>query len=436
MAQLTPFEQAFAKARQDQTRKDPNNPGAGQFVWEGRSYTTARKDDTKGSPTSAPAADQVNKLSEGTAGASSSPINNNTKPTNTPKPYSKTSNYNVGNLKYPLTLGTNEDMQHYVSFYINVRGKSNFEKDNRFSGSVANNNSSRITSAQAGTAITRLGALTGGLTALAAATQIAKGAKTGGAKGAGKALASKEGLAILGGAASAIALSTIGSGSLSGSLKPDNKQRLKDVISLYLQESPSVKYGVNYQNVDLGVLGGLLSKAGGSVETLRNQAGELLELGLFQLAKIPSVIPGVGGTVGNLLEISSKAKTNPFREVLFDSVDYRTFNFRYRFLPRDPKESIAVKKIIDKFKLHMLPELSKDEFFYIYPSEFEIQYFFKSKQNLYFNKIASCALTDLQVDFGGDRFSTFDNGAPTEVNLTLTFRELELMNKQTAYNGY
>ena len=45
MAQLTPFEQAFAKARQDQTRKDPNNPGAGQFVWEGRSYTTARKDD-------------------------------------------------------------------------------------------------------------------------------------------------------------------------------------------------------------------------------------------------------------------------------------------------------------------------------------------------------------------------------------------------------
>ena len=84
----------------------------------------------------------------------------------------------------------------------------------------------------------------------------------------------------------------------------------------------------------------------------------------------------------------------------------------------------------------MLPELSKDEFFYIYPSEFEIQYFFRSKQNLYFNKIASCALTDLQVDFGGDRFSTFDNGAPTEINLTLTFRELELMNKQTAYNGY
>jgi len=436
MAQLTPFEQAYAKAKQDQIRKDPNNPGGGQFVWEGRTYTTAAKNEGKGTPTNAPPASQVNKLSEATNTATASPTNGGTNAKTVSKPYTKTSNYNIGNLKYPLDLGTSPDMQHYVSFYINVRGKSNFEKDNRFKGSVSENNSSRITSAQAGTAVKRMGALTGGLTALAAGVAVAKGVKAGGAKGAGKALASKEGLAILGGAATSLSLATIGSGSLSGSLKPDNKQRLKDVISLYLQESPSVKYGVNYQNVDLGVLGGLLSKAGGSVETLRNQAGELLELGLFQLAKIPSVIPGVGGTVGNLLEISSKAKTNPFREVLFDSVDYRTFNFRYRFLPKDPKESIAVKKIIDKFKLHMLPELSKDEFFYIYPSEFEIQYFFKSKENLYFNKIASCALTDLQVDFGGDRFSTFENGAPTEVNLTLTFRELELMNKQTAYNGY
>jgi len=100
-------------------------------------------------------------------------------------------------------------------------------------------------------------------------------------------------------------------------------------------------------------------------------------------------------------------------------------------MPNNKTEVDAVKDIIDKFKEHMHPETAAGGAFFLYPSEFEIAYYFNNAENPYFNKIAACALTDMQVDYGGDQFSSFSNGAPTEINLTLSFRELELITKET-----
>jgi hypothetical protein len=41
----------------------------------------------------------------------------------------------------------------------------------------------------------------------------------------------------------------------------------------------------------------------------------------------------------------------------------------------------------------------------------------------------------MSVEYGGEQFATFEDGAPTEITLNLTFRELELMTKQTIKNG-
>jgi hypothetical protein len=83
----------------------------------------------------------------------------------------------------------------------------------------------------------------------------------------------------------------------------------------------------------------------------------------------------------------------------------------------------------------MHPELSPNKLFFIYPSEFEIRYFFKNDENHYFHKIGTCALTDMQVDYGGEQFSSFEDGAPTEIGLSLTFRELEQVTTQGVQYG-
>jgi hypothetical protein len=37
----------------------------------------------------------------------------------------------------------------------------------------------------------------------------------------------------------------------------------------------------------------------------------------------------------------------------------------------------------------------------------------------------------MEVSYGGDQFSTFKDGNPTEINVTLLFRETELLTKKT-----
>lgn len=348
--------------------------------------------------------------------------------------------YSVGDFQYPIGLGTEMDLQHTVAFYINVRGKSKYDTNNRFKGVVPDSSTSGITSEQAGKAITTLGAGLLGAAAIGGAKSayaiVAQGKKNA-AKGlsnlqrgaqAGRDTASTQNLAL---ASTAVVGGALVGSQLNSFLSPDNKQRLKDVITLHMQERPSVKYGVNYQNVDLGAIGGFLGNMGSATDSAEMGAYTMAEA-----ARLPSVIPGVGSTPSNLLGVAAQVKTNPFREVLFESVDYRTFNFKYKFFPRSAAEGRNVKNIIDKFKFHMHPELSANKFFYIYPSEFEIRYMFNGKENENFNKISNCALVDMQVDYGGDRFSSFNDGAPTEIDLSLTFRELELMTKEQIKNGY
>jgi hypothetical protein len=105
-------------------------------------------------------------------------------------------------------------------------------------------------------------------------------------------------------------------------------------------------------------------------------------------------------------------------------------------MPRSPLEAENIKRILNLFKFHMHPELSKGGLFYIYPSEFEIKYFYRDKENTYFDKISSCVLEDMSVDYGADIFSTFEDGNPVEINLTLKFKELELLTKDRITQGY
>jgi hypothetical protein len=357
--------------------------------------------------------------------------------------------YNVGSYSYPEGLGVYPDLQHYVTFFINVRGKSKFVKDKSYQI-----NDNQPPSAIAGTSIRNTldnagpgtAAVFGAAVGLGAvgtakgATGVLFGAAAG-AGGAAKAMNAAAGRSMAGRIGGLVAKTAIiGSlATLSGKaalgtqvLQSDQTKRLKDVITLHMQERPAVSYGINYQDKDLGILGGLLGVDSAMSESLN--AGDMNE-GMMarlaiQVAKVPSILPGFGN-VADIIQLGAKVKTNPFREVFFEGIDYRKFNFKYKFMPKSMKESEAIFGIIRKFKEHMHPEVAGGGAFFLYPSEFEIAYYYAGSENTYFNKIATCALTDMSVEYGGDQFSTFQNGDPTEINLTLSFRELELITKES-----
>lgn len=331
--------------------------------------------------------------------------------------------YNVGSLSYPDGVGTSPDLQHYVRFYINVREGSRFKQninagvnpENTRKDNISYYNDTAIANAAKVAGLVTVGSSVG-----AALSKVSAGG--GAAAKAGISTAVKAGMASAG----AIALTefAIRAGS---DLTPKKKLRLADVICLATQEKPSVSYGVNYQDKDMGILGGFLTD-----ESASSNIGAASQSALLQMAKIPSLLPGFGqASPADIVQLGAKAKTNPFREVFFEGIDYRKFNFRYKFMPRTLSESKKVLDIITTFKHHMHPEVSSNGYFYVYPSEFEIEYCYGEQENRYFNRIAQCALTDMSVEYGGEQFASFNNGAPTEINLILSFRELELVTKNS-----
>jgi len=206
---------------------------------------------------------------------------------------------------------------------------------------------------------------------------------------------------------------------------------------LHIEESPSARYGVNYSTAEISALAGILieGSANATAENFNSFSREAAARFITALGQAPQ-LGSARGFISDLRELSTRTKSNPFRETLFESVDYRRFSFRYRFFPKNEMETNKVKDIIDTFKTHMYPELTPNKLFYVYPSEFDIQYFFGENENNFLHKFTKCALTDMQVNYGGEQFATFKNGAPVEIGLTLTFTELEQLNSAKVRDGY
>ena len=349
--------------------------------------------------------------------------------------------FNVKVTQYPSDLQTAPNLQHYVLFNINVRGKSKFNEDNRQFEVKRNPNSANLSPDELaspvirGTTYVAAGAAAG----VAVTSLVSKAADAFGLSGAGRrgpAAASRRASVNV---VSKVAGAAIGVGvgatmALADILEKDTTYRISDAIALYVDGPPSVKYSMNYANKELGTLLGVLSGSVFDSQGAISAGAETVSALGASLAKLPGAFGAAD--IGSALSVSSGTSLNPFKETVFESVDFRSFAFKYKFFPKNKKESDDVYDIINTFKFHMHPEMSEGKLFFIYPSEFNISYYFGSEENGYFHKFATCVLENMDVNYGGEQFSSFRDGAPTEINMSLTFRELEILTKNMVREGY
>jgi len=337
--------------------------------------------------------------------------------------------FNVKVTQYPSDLQTAPNLQHYILFNINVRGKSKFNEDNRQFEVKRNPSSANLSPDQLASPVIRgTTYVAAGAAAGVAVTSLVSnaGAAFGKTGATAKVVSKVAGAAVGVGVGATMAASDI--------LKKDTTYRISDAIALYVDGPPSVKYSMNYANKELGTLLGVLS---GSVFDGQGAISAGAEVGAAlgaSLAKLPGAFGAAD--VGSALSVSSGTSLNPFKETVFESVDFRSFAFKYKFFPKNKKESDDVYNIINTFKFHMHPEMSEGKLFFIYPSEFNISYYFGSEENGYFHKFATCVLENMEVNYGGEQFSSFRDGSPTEINMSLTFRELEILTKNMVREGY
>jgi len=134
--------------------------------------------------------------------------------------------------------------------------------------------------------------------------------------------------------------------------------------------------------------------------------------------------------------------TNPYMEVLFESMGLRSFTYNFTFAPRNAEETEDVQRIIALFRFHMAPELKGEaNRFLTLPSEFDIHYMYQDQagqasENDFYNKIATCVCTGCEVNYTPDGVKSFEGGAPTKITMNLSFQETELLTKERINLGY
>jgi len=135
-----------------------------------------------------------------------------------------------------------------------------------------------------------------------------------------------------------------------------------------------------------------------------------------------------GQSVGaNIFTRGTGQVLNPNLELLFTGPNLRTFNYSYRFTPRNEKESSTVKEIIRKFKKHMAPKRVEPNLFLKTPDVFKLKYIYANgDQHPFLNNIKVCALTGFSVDYTPDNsYMTYGDGSMTSYQVNMQFNELD-----------
>ena len=224
-------------------------------------------------------------------------------------------------------------------------------------------------------------------------------------------------------------------------------QMITGAIALYMPPDVKVSYQAGWGADDAELAGdiaqgtkdvmnaeGWADKVQTAIKTARGAAGKYVG------EATSGILEAFGG--GDAFKLVTKIMgiaINPRQEMYYEGPKFRTFDYSFKFWPRNQEESIAAQKVIKMFKYHMHPQLDEEyggRMFRV-PSEFEIHYLHNDGVNTNLNKISRCALESCSVSYSPEEgnFKTFEDGAPVSYTMALTFKELEYMTKSTIFKG-
>ena len=240
-------------------------------------------------------------------------------------------------------------------------------------------------------------------------------------------------------------------------VKRKGTTRLDTAIALYMPPTVSVTYSATYNDQEIGA-GAVASQEvvkafleGGTEAALKKGLSDPTMEAVadgFRKAGLGAVgaVPGMQGA-RELYEMERGFIMTNRMELAFKGLPKRGFQYTFKMIPKSEQEAEEVRNIVTAFKMNMLPEGQGTDINSGFsgkrlkvPNTFDIKYMFVGRENQYLNKISTCVLESMNVTYGGDRFKTFDgneDGAPPmETTMTLNFKEMELITKERAQEGF
>jgi len=182
-----------------------------------------------------------------------------------------------------------------------------------------------------------------------------------------------------------------------------------------------------YDNKDIsgaaaagGAMGGIAVAAAGAAAT---------KLGLG----------GAGDAADAALKVAGGVAINQNKIVLFTGVPFRDHTFSWKLSPKNRQESDTIRDIIRMMRFYSHPEFVAGGLFFKYPEYFQIK--FNHPEYLFDLRPSVC--TDIKVNYHSQGYAGYvrdANGggipAPVEIELSLTFKETEIITKNSLDGGF
>jgi hypothetical protein len=246
----------------------------------------------------------------------------------------------------------------------------------------------------------------------------------------------------------------------------------KAVVSLYMPDTLNAQYNSSYDELRLTDLGSAINtvrtidqlaargpslidafKSGsasgglfGGISSMSKQVGNIASTDPAAIALITKAlgnVPGINGNnVQSVLLKGAGYAINPQLQMIYRGVGLRSFQLTFVFTPNSQGEAEEVNYIIQQFKYHFAPtllsakETSSDSMYLVPPSIFSVDFMISGQENKFLPKYGDCVLTDIDVNYTPNGWAAYDDGAPIQTTLTMTFKETEIVDKKKIQKGY
>lgn len=238
-------------------------------------------------------------------------------------------------------------------------------------------------------------------------------------------------------------------------------ERTQDVIALYMPDTIAFSSQQAYDSLRPGneFTGQALAGGGDLVasisDAIKNNSGfankmgaagnEIMATALGKKAAQDVLTNKLGlgnDSVRSILFGGGQAVINPMLELIYSSPDFRSFQFEFFFYPRSRDEALEVQKIIQLFRYHQSPDITKSGGLLIPPTNFGIKFYYAGKENPNLPAILNCVLESMDVNYAPNGFSAYEvygenqpsiggTGMPVGMQLTLNFKETQYITKDT-----
>jgi hypothetical protein len=228
---------------------------------------------------------------------------------------------------------------------------------------------------------------------------------------------------------------------------------LIQTIALYMPPQVTVQYAAKYADTEIGVGAEAGSKLltdlydgrltfATATDTLGDAAVQIGKQTGIKL--LDTVAPGAKA----LVALERGKIITPRIELMFEGIGRRSFEFTFIMIPKSASEAQLIRQIVNAFKENMIPDVATEEFGgsanvreVNIPNVFDIKYMYRGQENQHLNKISTSFLTNMNVQYGGDRYTAFEPDAtgsppPQRTTLTLTFQEIDLVYRDKVKEGF